>query len=232
MNQTIVATIDELLFSEMVSSYSPRLFAVAVYLCKNRQVAEDIVQDAFLKLWEQRTTISSQNIGGWLYKVVVHAAYRHVNEKDKKLKVNYFLQFDKRQSYTGVEEYLIHKQGLQLFNAIYSRLPTQQQAVYRLAHQEDLNRNEIADRLRISPNTVKNHLTKATQFIKMHLANACLVLIFLAFINLFLESASTKMSSDALYKANETINKNLPLYDPKNREPLPQIQQCLGDTGY
>jgi RNA polymerase sigma-19 factor, ECF subfamily len=232
MDQTIDITINEILFSEMVNAYSPRLLDIGLYISKNHQVAEDIVQDAFLKLWEQREKIDSQNIGGWLYKVVVHAAYKHQHKNAKKLKVNYFLQKGKQHSCTGVEEYLIHKEGLKMFSTIYSRLPTQQQAVYRLAHQEDLNRNEIANRLQISPNTVKNHLTKATQFIKAHLTNACLAIIILTIINLFLESTSTKMSPEDLYKANKTINKSLQLYDPKNREPFPQVQQYLGDSGY
>jgi len=56
-----------------------------------------------------------------------------------------------------------------LLNEAVANLPSQQQRVFRLARQEGLSRDQIANELQISPNTVRNHLADAIKTIKSRL---------------------------------------------------------------
>jgi hypothetical protein len=115
--------------------------------------------------------------------------------------------------------------------------------VYRLSREQGLSRDEIACQLRISPNTVKNHLQKAVQFMKEHIQTVGLVCAFFVFYNLFFVSGSTKAPFKDLYSKEGKVSKTQieELYSKyliqhvsysKNNASLTPIRQFLGYTGY
>jgi RNA polymerase sigma-70 factor (ECF subfamily) len=64
-------------------------------------------------------------------------------------------------------------------------MPPQQRLVYKLAKQEGWSREEIAERLNISPNTVRNHLAAAVEFLRSYFKKGASVIIWAAiWINL------------------------------------------------
>ena len=84
-----------------------------------------------------------------------------------------------------VEELLLAKENRELLTAVISQLPPQQQLVFRLCKQEGLSREEVADKLNISPNTVKNHLSAAIAFIREYFKkNASALIWAMIWINL------------------------------------------------
>lgn len=202
-----IALGEEVLFNELVKTYTSRLFSSAFYITKNKQAAEDIVQEAFLKLWRKREELTGENIGGWLYRVVIHLAYKHNKKESRKNEIINSLKAGRQDAYCEVEECLVHKQALELFDEIYSRLPKKQREVYHLSHNAGLDREEIANRLNISTYTVRNHLVKAIQFIKEHVTGVCLALLFFLFNNLFFDKSGSNIKSRDLYKINRTPGK-------------------------
>lgn len=200
---------DEAAFKEIMRAYSPKLFPVAFYVTKNRHISEDILQEAFLKLWEKRMELVAGNIGGWLYKVVINIAYKHLKKEARQKEVLNLLKGRKQAAFTEVEEQLVHKQGMEAFSEACSRLPLKQQEVYRLSREEGLKRGEIAQYLNISSNTVRNHLASAVQFLKNHITSVCLVLVFFVFNNLFFNEDSTNTLSKDLYRINRTLDKRI-----------------------
>jgi RNA polymerase sigma-70 factor (ECF subfamily) len=58
-----------------------RLFSYAWYSLRNRADAEDIVQEAFLKLWEKRDGVEPQQIGAWLMRVTQNLIVDHVRRR-------------------------------------------------------------------------------------------------------------------------------------------------------
>ena len=93
----------------------------------------------------------------------------------------------------------------------YGRLPEKQQAVYLLSNEEGLTRREIAAHLNISPNTVKNHLARAVQFIREKVRCACFFFILFissVFNNIFFTAGSTKVDLRDLYHIQQRTNIN------------------------
>lgn len=191
-------------FNKIVQSYSSILFATVIHLTKDRQTSEDIVQESFLKLWENRVDIKTDNIGGWLYRVACNLAYKHLRRESRKTRITAYFQTEKQNSGNEVEERLLQKESSHLFTELYSRLPEKQQAVYLLSSEEGLSRNEIAHHLNISPNTVKNHLARAVRFIRENVRCACLLFLFFLINYIFFSAGSTKVDLRDLYKEQRT----------------------------
>lgn len=194
-------------FNEIVRDHSSRLIRIVVCLTKNQCTAEDIVQETFLKLWEKRATLTSENVGGWLYRVAWNLSLGHIRKEAGRTKLH-ALWTDLYYQSTGVEEQLAQKENTKVFKKIYDCLPEKQQAVYHLSKIENLSRVEIAQQLNISPHTVKNHLAKAVQFMKEHLGAIAVFSLFFVLNNIFFNRTSTKSHPVHLYIKQQTANKN------------------------
>lgn len=207
----IVFPATESTFYAVVEAHSAQLLAVAMKITKNRPAAEDIVQEAFLKLWQKRAEVVPGNLGGWLYKVVSNLSYKHLQKESRQLQVIYSLQRTGASHCDGVDDLLISKENNELFNGIIRRLPEKQQMVYHLSREKGLRRDEIADRLKLSPNTVKVHLTRALQFIREHLAGASI--FFLCFIiqHFIFRDSNTNAAQKDLYSITKhPISRDFP----------------------
>lgn len=187
-------------FTGIVRTHSSQLFYLAYQITKNKQVAEDIVQEAFLKLWQDRLKIIPGNPAGWLHKVVSNLGYKHIKRLSLQTQVFNSLRFQKKDCYSDVEEQLIKKEDDELLHHLFNSLPRKQQAVYHLSREKGLRRNEIASQLNLSPNTVKVHLMRAVQFMREHIACIILFILFFVFNNLFFRKSNTVSRFRDLYK--------------------------------
>ncbi|MDO6431967.1 sigma-70 family RNA polymerase sigma factor [Flavitalea sp. BT771] len=197
---------DEKAFNSIVQSYSDTLMRTAMHLTRHQQSAEDIVQEAFLRLWQHRNKIVPYNMGGWLHTVTTHLAYKHV-EKEKRSRIYVKRNKAGQDWHTDVEDRLLQKESQNTYDAACMRLPERRQAVYRLSHEQGLSRDEIACQLCISPHTVKNHLLKAVQFMKGHIQTCGLLIAFVSLNHLFFISNSTKPPLRDLYNGEGKMNR-------------------------
>lgn len=195
------------IFTALVHDHSSRLTCIAYGITKNWLVSEDIVQEAFLKLWQKRAEIIPDNLGGWLYKVVANLAYKHQKRESRQQQIVSSLSATKKGFCTDVEEQLMNKENDQLFHHILNLLPEKQRQVYRLSREEGLGRNEIALQLNVSPNTVKEHLSRALRFVKEHVVSLSLFILFFIFNNIFFKKSSTVPAPGDLYKVKQVIEK-------------------------
>jgi RNA polymerase sigma-70 factor (family 1) len=203
---TITCLVDEAGFNEIVQRYSPKLLNIIIYIIRDRQTAEDIVQETFLRLWEKRRTITPGNVDGWLYRVAFNLAQGHLKRESCRTRVYASLRTVQQECFTEVEERLVQKESRVVLNKIYTRLPEKQQAVYRMSKVGGLSRDEIAHHLKISPHTVKNHLAKAIQFIKEHAGYVSVLFVFFVLNNIFFNRTSTKTAPGCLYTIQQPAN--------------------------
>ncbi len=166
-----IAKGDEKAFEKFFDLYKKRFYSVVLKMTRSDQVAEEIVQDVFLNIWQNRSTLGSiDNPSSYFFTAVYRRVYLHYRKiaQDRKL-----LQVisQKSDSVNTTDEMVLGRESEQLITQAIMRLPPQQQLIFKLSKQEGMDREEIARQLHISPNTVKNHLTCALKFIRTFLRN-------------------------------------------------------------
>lgn len=197
-------------FDRIVQTYSPSLLHAALRITHDTPAAEDIVQEAFLRLWQQRNSLTPDNLGGWLYRVVIRLAYKQLQREQRQSRLVEHLKAGKQVHCTNTEKQLIQKEQTALFHAILDKLPEKQRLVYYLSREQGLRRQEIASYLKVSPNTVKVHLLRAMQFVKEHMVSFSFFFLFFVLNQIFFNTSNTIVPLRDLYKVKETIKKHLP----------------------
>jgi len=135
-------------------------FLAACNYVRDTGLAEEIVNDVFVRLWELAGTIQIQtSLKSYIYRAVIN---RSLNELDKnKRDRERQKELSRRPEDTfEIKEIEDNELKISLYRAI-DQLPEQCQKVFRMSRFEELKQQEIADRLGISIKTVKNHITHA-----------------------------------------------------------------------
>ena len=178
---------DEAAFTQLFYLYRHRLYSFALRITESPELAQDMVQDVFLKLWKDKSHLDKvENFGSFVFKMAqnqaINAFKRMANETLILAKIqNEVLEFE-----TGAEENVEYKEVQHLINDVLKKLPPQQNLVFKLSREQGLKHAEIAQLLKISPYTVKNHLVIALQTIREYLRHN-LKIEYLPIIFIFLQ---------------------------------------------
>ena len=167
---TQLANDSEAAFKVLYSRYSNRIYALAVRYLKSPVLAQEIVQDVFLKLWFERKNMKvDMPVEAWL----VTVAKNKLINQFKKLACEWNMQKmyhpESSNDIADGEMKLINADFEKQLNTMINRLPQMQKQVFHFAKEEGLSYNEIASRLQISPLTVKTHMARALEKIRKSL---------------------------------------------------------------
>ena len=159
-----IASGNEKAFRKLFDSYKERFYAVAFKMTRSDEAAEDIVQDVFMNIWKNREhLLKVDHPSSYFFTAVYRKVYHHYRRLASERKFLQSASAVKETENTTDEMVLAHEYKEWVSQAI-TRLPPQQQLVFRLSKEEGMNREDIARQLEISPNTVKNHLSNAQVF--------------------------------------------------------------------
>jgi RNA polymerase sigma-70 factor (ECF subfamily) len=163
---------DEAAFRELYEYYQGRIFLFAYRFTKSKYRAEEVVQDVFLKLWERRSQIKIEtNFASYL----IRMARNHILDGlkrvalDKKMQQNMLASMQVLRSSTA--EQLLQKELDRLLKQAVDNLSPQRRTVYLLSREEELTYEQIAEKLGISKNTVRNVMVNALQSIREEISN-------------------------------------------------------------
>jgi RNA polymerase sigma-70 factor (family 1) len=157
----------EILFSDIFRQHEHRLFILALRLTKSEQTASDIIQEVFLKLWEQREGIYRiNNMEAWLYRLTENKIIDFLRKAaaDNRLKEKIWAGL--QQIMNETELHIAAKEYNQIIQKAINELPPQRRLIYQLNKEEGLDYQQIADELQISRHTVKNQLFTAVQSVR------------------------------------------------------------------
>ncbi|HMH21701.1 MAG TPA: RNA polymerase sigma-70 factor [Puia sp.] len=157
----------EMLFADVFKKHEHRLYSLALGLTKSEQYVKDIIQEVFLKLWEQRHHLNEiQNIEAWLYRVLENKVIDFLRKTaaDNRLIDN--IWNNAAQARNDTDEWIEAKEYNQIVQNAIDRLPPQRKRIYCLSKKDGLNHAQIARKLAISHHTVRNHLAAAFHSIR------------------------------------------------------------------
>lgn len=178
-----IAEDDERSFRIIFERYKKRFYIAAIKMTYSTDVSEEIVQDVFVSIWDRRSLLAEvKNPSGYLFTMLYNNIYAYLKKiaAEKRMKARFGEQANEGEY--SMEEKLYEKEISQLVHKLIQQLPPRQQQVYVLSKHEGLSRNEIAQRLQLSPHTVKNHLQEAIKFMRTHAYKVFAVLLIGLFI--------------------------------------------------
>lgn len=153
-------------FVEIVGRHSKRFYSSAYRLLFNKNDAEDIVQQAFLKLWERRLSwnpYKGAKFTTWFYRFVVNLCLDH-NRKKKPMPLCENMEFvDKREEQ---ETLLDEKRKQALLDRFIQELPERQQLALTLCFYEGLSNQEAAEIIGIKVKALQSLIMRAKTTLK------------------------------------------------------------------
>lgn len=174
-----VAEGDEHAFQLIFDAYKNIFYAAAYKMTNDNSAAEEIVQEVFINLWVKRHLVArAKQIDAYLFGILHNVVYQHFRRQAKVFRLKRELAIRQDTSEDSIEQLLLDKEMRQVFESVIDQLPSQQKLVFRMAKQDELSREEIAKKLNLSPNTVRNHLAAAMDFLNRHLWKSVFCLLF------------------------------------------------------
>jgi RNA polymerase sigma-70 factor (ECF subfamily) len=164
-------------FDYLFRKYFPRLRAFARVIVKEDEAAKDIVQEAFIKSWEEKDHIEWKTFESYLFRMVRNRCLNHIRDKNlaqqKKQDLTELNRFEEiyRIDFVRNEPYLIFEKELKdKLNQAIDQLPPRCKEVFVKSRMEGMKNREIAEELDINIKNVERHISSALKTLKKHFA--------------------------------------------------------------
>lgn len=155
-------------FEMAFRKFAPRLEAFAFRYMNDKEESEDIVQEAFLKLWERRELLSNISLSAFLFMLVRNDCLNRVKHQQVtegvELRLTDAEQIEQLYALDFAEDpdsRMAHKELITLIERIMDELPAKCKEAFTLSRLKGLKNKEIAERMTITEKVVEKHITRA-----------------------------------------------------------------------
>ncbi len=179
-NRQIIEAIrndDERIFEQIFRKYYNKLFNYARHYVIDQEIAREIVQDTFMKLWENRSSLdSNSNLNSLLYRIIHNNSLNYLkhlhiqkkySESVRKNLITYQLNYIALKDETS--EQILYNELQNKVNKAIEQLPPKCKEIFLLSRTKEYKYKEIAYQLNISVKTVENHIAEALRRIRIYL---------------------------------------------------------------
>lgn len=176
---------DEGAFTDLFDHYRDGLYSLVWSITGSLQIAEDIVQEVFLKIWLRRTElVNIENFKGYLVVVAKRTIFNELRKTGRlKEREGSFAEDLQMARYDDLVDQLQEKDYQKILHQGMKELSPQQIQVFQLIKLDGLSRDAVADQLGLSPETVKKHLERAMKnlraYLLTHLDDTTLMILLL-----------------------------------------------------
>jgi len=167
-----IADSDQGAFNVLFERYRNRIFGYLFTIIKSKEVAEEITLDVFLKIWEGRTEAREINhLEAFLFRVSRNKAvdfFRQL-QKSREEQTALWNRMQDQLTTGAADHALLFADVATAVRQAVDKLSPQRKMVFQLSRDHGLTYEQIAERMQISSNTVRNHLAASLQFIRTQL---------------------------------------------------------------
>ncbi|MEI3798812.1 MULTISPECIES: RNA polymerase sigma factor [unclassified Chitinophaga] len=176
---------NEFAFKALYEIYAPRLTMKLLQLLRSEELAEDILQDLFIKIWEVRHSINPElSFGALVFKMAANLSknvYRR-SVYDQLMRK----QINADGSHNPIEESLNQSEAKELLYAALNKLTPRQREVYTMHKIDGLSYQEISSRLNISASAINHHIQEANKQLR-NILRSNYIYLFAMLVPVFFE---------------------------------------------
>jgi RNA polymerase sigma-70 factor (ECF subfamily) len=152
-------------YKDLFMTYFPKVKIFIVHFVKSEATAEDLAQEIFVKIWENREKLAPvQSINSYIYQMARNATLNYIEHQN--IEKKYLEQYEGDTSEHILEEELYARETELLVRLTVDRMPSQRKKIYLMSREEGLKNDEIAEQMNITKKTVENHLNIALKEIR------------------------------------------------------------------
>jgi RNA polymerase sigma-70 factor, ECF subfamily len=171
-------------FDSIYSLYSKRLYHFVFRFLKQETDTEEIVQEVFIKIWEARSKIDVYTsfesfIFTIAYNTTISLLRKRVTEKKY---FDYLMSVQINENEPDLVDEISYNELNESYHQLLNKLTPRQKEIFLLSREDGLSHGEIAKKLNISENTVKNHMVSALSYLKSNLNNSMLSGLLFAYL--------------------------------------------------
>ena len=174
---------DMVAFDMIYEKYCKRLYGFVIRYVKQKIDAEEVVQEVFIKIWENREKINVYSsfesyIFTISYNSVITLLRKRVLEKKY---IEHLKSSQKEGAFELIDEIYFNELNNKV-NSLLNELTPRQREIFLLSREEGLTHDKIAQKLGISPNTVKNHLVATLSFLKLNIDDRLIINVLFVYL--------------------------------------------------
>ncbi|MET1057240.1 MAG: RNA polymerase sigma-70 factor [Pedobacter sp.] len=150
-------------FEAAYHHWSGRIYLFILRQCNSEAIAEDVVQQVFVRLWEKREHLSVDfSLSTQLFRM---SRTIFIDELRKTAQSRKYQEYQQgKEAFT--EDTLEHKEALKIVYSAIEQMPPVRKRIFLMSRMEHLTYGQIAERLSISPKTVENHIALALRYLR------------------------------------------------------------------
>lgn len=154
-------------FEVLYIRYKNRLESFCLFMLKSPTVAQDVVQEVFIKIWNARGTLNSdQSFSNYIYTLAKNQSLNELRSAKRKFTMeNILIRREEASEDENAETKLIMKEYQTLLQAAVNELSEQKRKIYIMSRNEGKSHKEIAEIMQISPHTVQSHISDSLRSI-------------------------------------------------------------------
>jgi RNA polymerase sigma-70 factor (family 1) len=163
---------DEEAFKQIYYLFYKKLYLFSLAMVKTREAAEEITEDVFIKIWQQKEHISEiQNLRVYLYIATKNTSLNYLSKKAKDNLTQPFddINVDLHRSTITPEELMITAEMYRKIQQQVEALPLRCKMIFKLIREDGLKYKEVSDILNISVNTIDVQMAIAVKKIALAL---------------------------------------------------------------
>ncbi len=171
---------NEKAFEKIFRIYFKSLHSYAYTFMKDDELAEEIVQNVFCRIWEKRDQLKTDgSLKAYLYRSVHNESLNYLKQQKTRaaLQVHYG-NSDEEGSAQASEKIMVAELETHIKKAL-DELPQQCRTIFQLSRFEQLKYQQIADQLNLSVKTVENQMGKALKVLRLKLAEFLLLVLYI-----------------------------------------------------
>lgn len=174
---------DQKAFDLIYNSIANRLYLYILKKIGNKEISEEILQEVFIALWDNRNSIEvDTSLDAYLYGIARNKIFSFMrSEHVRKKYTAEFSLFAQRYRDNSVEEAMDVKDLQNVLQERISELPPKCQTAFRMSRFEHEPISQIAERMNISTGTVENYITQALRHLRTRMTSLFMLLLMIIF---------------------------------------------------